>query len=106
MFTDWSSEGSPRVRNNQCIQSARSIEPRRTEPAIIEPEEEQTTRHVLSEVLTTPSVQSQTDQVGIRLADRGINTSVVDIRLTEEEARVDVIHAHSIGIQVPSASSE
>ena len=106
LFTDWSSEGSPRDRNNQCIQSARSTEPRRIEEAIREPEEEQTIRHVLSEVSTTPSVQVQTDQVGTRLVDREINTSVVDIRPTEEEVRADLIHAHSIGIQVPSASSE
>ena len=40
LFTDWSSEGSPRDRNSQCIQSAKSIEPRRTESVIREPEEE------------------------------------------------------------------
>ena len=61
---------------------------------------------ILSEVLTTPSVQVHTDQVGPRLVDRETNTSVVDVRPTEEEARADLIHAHSIGIQVPSASSE
>ena len=106
LFTDWSSEDSPRDRNNQCIQSARSVEPRRTELATREPEEEQAIRHVLSEVSTTPSIQVQTDQVGTRFVDREINTSVVDIRPTEEEARADLIHAHSIGIQVPSASSD
>ena len=105
-FTDWSSEGSPGDRNNQCIQSARSVESRRTELAIREPEEEQAIRHVLSDVSTTPSVQVQTDQVGTRFVDRETNTSVVDIRPTEEEARADLIHAHSIGIQVPSARSE
>ena len=106
LFTDWSSEGSPRDRNNQHIQSARSVEPRRTEPATREPEEEQAIRHVLSEVLTTPSIQVQTDQVGTRFVDSETNTSVVDIRPTEEEARADLIYANSIGIQVPSASSE
>ena len=30
----------------------------------------------------------------------------MDIRPTEEGARTDVIYAHSIGIQVPSANSE
>ena len=107
LFTDWSSEGSPRDRNNQHIQSARSAEPRRTEPATREPEEEEEAiRHVLSEVLTTSSIQVQTDQVGTRFVDRETNTSVVDIRPTEEEVRADFIYAHSIGIQVPSASSE
>ena len=31
LFTDWSSEGSPRERDNQRVQSARSVESRRTE---------------------------------------------------------------------------
>ena len=106
LFTDWSSEGSPRDRNNQCIQSARSVEPRRTEIATREPEEEQAIRHVLSEVSTTPSIQVQTYQVGIRLVDRETNTSVVDIRVTEEKTSTDIIHAQSIGIQVSSAIGE
>ena len=106
LFTDWSSEGSPRGRNNQHIQSTRSVESRRIEPATREPEEEQAIRHILSKVSTTPSVQVCIDQVGSRLVDRETNTSVVDVRPTEEEARADLIHAHSIGIQVPSASSE
>ena len=106
LFTDWSSEGSPRDRNNQHIQSARSVGTRRVEPATREPEEEQAIRHILSEVSTTRSVQVCTDQVGPRLVDRETNTSVVDIRPTEEEVRTDLIYAHSIGIQVPSASSD
>ena len=105
LFTDWSSEGSPRDRNNQRIQSARSVEPR-TEPVIRESEGEQAIRHVLSDVSTTPSIRVQTEQVSTRFVDREINTSVVDIRPPEGQARADLIHAHSIGIQVPSASSE
>ena len=58
LFTDWSSESSPRDRNNQCIQSARSAEPR-TEPVTREPETEQAISHVLSDVLTTPSIRVQ-----------------------------------------------
>ena len=54
---------------------------------------------------TTLSVQVRTDQVGPRLVDRETNTSVVDIRPIEEEARTDLIYTHSIGIQMPSASS-
>ena len=106
MFTDWSSEGSPRDRNNQHILSARNEAPIRTEPATREPEEEQAIRHVLSEVSTTLSVQVQTDQVGTRFVDRETNTSVIDIRPTDEKARADLVYAHSIGIQVPSVSSE
>ena len=30
LFTDWSSEGSPRERTSQWLQSARSVESRRT----------------------------------------------------------------------------
>ena len=43
--------------------------------------------------------------MGPRFVDRETNTSVVDIRPVDEEARVDLIHTHSIGIQMPSASS-
>ena len=105
LFTDWSSEGSPRDRNNQHIQSARSVEPR-TELVTREPEEEQAIRHVLSDVSTTSSIPVQTDQVGTRFVNRETNTSVINIRPTEEEARADLLYAHSVGIQVPSASSE
>ena len=55
LFTDWSSEGSLRERNNQHIQPARNESARRREPTTREPEE-QASRHNLSEVLTTPSV--------------------------------------------------
>ena len=55
LFMDWSSEGSPRDRNNQCIQSARRVEPR-TELVTRELEEEQMIRHVLSDMLTAPSI--------------------------------------------------
>ena len=104
LFMDWSSEGSPRDRNNQHIQSVRNVEPR-TELVTREPEEEQAIRHVLSEVSTTSSIPVQTDQVGPRHVDRETNTSVVDIRPIGEEVRTDLIYTHSIGIQMPSVSS-
>ena len=44
--------------------------------------------------------------MGVRLVDRETNTSVVDIRHLREEVRMDIIHACSKGIQVPSSSSE
>ena len=104
LFTDWSSEGSPRDRNNQCTQPIRNESARRREPITREPEE-QAIRHVLSEVLPTPSVPVHTDQVVLRHVDRETNTSVVDIRPIGEEARTDLIYTQSIGIQMPSVSS-
>ena len=59
LFTDWSSEGSPRERVNQRIQSARSVESRRTinptEQSVREPEDNEVLRYVLSDVTTTLS---------------------------------------------------
>ena len=59
LFTDWSSEGSPRERVNQQIQSARSVESRRTinqtEQSVREPGDDEVLRYVLSDVTTTPS---------------------------------------------------
>ena len=106
LFTDWSSEGSPRERSMQHIQTAQNVEPWRTELVIREPEGEQAIRHRLSEVSTTPSVQVRTDQVGTRFVDREVNTSVMDERPTEGEARTNIIQTHNIRIQVPSVSSE
>ena len=104
LFTDWSSEGSPRDRNNQHTQPTRNESARRREPITRQPEE-QAIRHNLSEVSTTPTVQVRTDQVGPRRVDRETNTSVVGIRPIDEEARTDLIHTHSIGIQMSSGSS-
>ena len=110
LFTDWSSEGSPRERVNQQIQSARSVESRRTinqtEQSVREPGDDEVLRYVLSDVTTTPSARIQISQVGARFIDRETNTSEVEIRPPREEVRSDIIHAHSKGIQVPSSSSE
>ena len=70
-----------------------------------ESEREQAIRYRLNEVSIILSVQVQTDQIGPRLVDRGTNTTVVDIRPVDEEARDDLISTHSIGIQMPSAGS-
>ena len=56
--------------------------------------------------MTTSSAQVQLDQVGIRLVDRETNTSVVHIRPLREEMRIDIIHACSKGIQVPTSGSD
>ena len=59
LFTDWSSEGSPRERANQQIQSARSVESRRTinptEQTVRESGDDEVLRHIPGEVTTTPS---------------------------------------------------
>ena len=106
LFTDWSSEGSPKERSNQQIQLARSVESRRTEQAVREPEDDEVLRHVLSDVPTTLSAQVRIDQVGTRLVDRETNTSEVEARPPREEVRTDIIWVHSKGIQVPSSSSD
>ena len=73
LFTDWSSKGSPRERVNQQIQSARSVESRRTinqtEQSVREPEDDEVLRYVLSDVTTTPSARIQISQVGARFTD-------------------------------------
>ena len=59
LFTDWSSEGSPRERVNQQIQSARSVESRKTvnqiEQTVRELGDDEVLRYVLRDVTTTPS---------------------------------------------------
>ena len=110
LFTNWSSEGSPRERINQQIQSARSIDSRRTiiptEQTVREPGDNEVLRYVLSDVTTTPSAQIQISQVGARFIDRETNTSEIEIRPLREEARIDIDHTHSKGLQVPSSHSE
>ena len=85
---------------------ARSVESRRTEQITTEPGDDEIRRHTLSDVSTTPSAQMQIAPIGVRLIDRETNTSEVDIRPPQEEVRIDIKHAHSRGIQVPSSSSE
>ena len=107
---DWSSEDSPRERVNQQIQSARSVESRRTinqtEQSVREPGDDEVLRYVLSDVTTTPSARIQISQVGARFIDRETNTSEVEIRPPREEVRIDIDHTHSKGVQVPSSHSE
>ena len=110
LFTDWSSVDSPRETVNQCTQSARSVEPKRTvnqtEQPTIDPEDNEVLRYVLSDVTTTPSTQIPISQVGARFVDRETNTSEVEIRPPREEARIDIEHTHSRGVQVPTSHSE
>ena len=110
LFTDWSSEDSPRERVNQQVQSARSVESRWTvnqmEQSVREPGDDEVLRYVLSDVTTTPSARIQISQVGARFIDRETNTSEVEIRHPREEVRTDIDHTHSKGVQVPSSHSE
>ena len=57
-------------------------------------------RHVLGSVMTAPSTQEQTNQVGARFTDHGPNTTAVEIRLLRDEVRTDIIQTHNQGIQV------
>ena len=110
LFTDWSREDSPRERVSQRVQSARSVESRRTvnqtEQSVREPGDNEVLRYVLSDVTTMPSTQIQISQVGARFIDRETNTSEVEIRPPREEVRIDIDHTHSRGVQVPSSHSE
>ena len=113
LFTDWSSEGSPRERvnqHNQSARSARSVESNRTanqaEQSARGPKDNEVLRYVLSDVTTTPSTCIQISQVGARFIDRETNTSEVEIRPPREEVRIDLDHAHNRGVQVPSSHSE
>ena len=110
LFTNWSSENSPRERVARHVQPARSIESHRTvnqtEQSAREPEDNEVLRYVLNDVTPTPSDRIQISQVGARFIDRETNTSEVETRPLREEVRTDRIHAHSKGIQVPSSNSE
>ena len=44
--------------------------------------------------------------MGARFVDRETNTSEVEIRPPREEARIDIEHTHSKGVQVPTSHSE
>ena len=110
LFTNWSSEDSPRERANQQLQSARSIESRRTTSQTEQIEREsgdvEELRHIPVSMMTVPSTQEQTNQVGARLIDHETNTTDVETRLPRDEVRTDVIQTHNQGIQVPSSSGE
>ena len=110
LFTNWSSENSPRERVVQRVQSARSIKSLRTmtqaEQNVREPDDNEVLRYVLRDLTYTPRDSIQISQVGARLIDRETNTSEVEERFPREEVRTDNTHTHSKGIQVPSSNSE
>ena len=69
LFTDWSSEGSPREIQSLQIPSARSKESRRTINHTEQPVREPGDDEVLSDMTITPSAQIQISQVGARFID-------------------------------------
>ena len=110
LFTNWSSVDSLQERVNQCNQSAKSVESNRTviqtEQPTIDPGDNEVLRYVPSDVTTTPSTRIQISQAGARFVDRETNTSEVEIRPPREEARIDIEHTHSKGVQLPTSYSE
>ena len=63
-------------------------------------------RHVPDRVMTVPSAQERTNQVGANLIDCETNTADVEIRLSNEMVRMDLFQTHDQGIQVPSSSGD
>ena len=55
---------------------------------------------------TIPNTHQQISQVGARFVDRETNTSEVEIGPQREEARTDIKHTHSRGVQVPTSHSD
>ena len=110
LFTDWSSLDSPRERTTPHNQSARSVEPNTTvnqiEQPIIDPEDSEVLRHILSDVMTTPSTHIQLYQVGARLIDRETNTSEIELRPQRDEMRIDIKQTQSKSVQVPTSHSD
>ena len=93
----------------QGIQSARSVEPDTTvvqpEQSSRDPEDHEVLRHILSDVMSTPSTHIQVDEVGARLVDRETNTSATELRPQREEIRINIKHTQSKGVQVPTSHS-
>ena len=102
LFTEWSSEDSPRERANQQLQSVRSTEsrgiPSQTEQTERVSRDAREVRHVPESVMTGSSTQEQMNQVGTRITEHEPNTAVVQIRLTRDE---EIIHSHNQGVKVP-----
>ena len=86
------------------VESYRTVN--QTEQPPRDPEDTEVLRHVLSDVMTTPSTRIPISQVGARFIDRETNTSEVEIRPPREEVRIDIDHTHSKGVQVPYSHSD
>ena len=56
-----------------------------------ESRDDEESRHVPESMMTVPSTQEQTNQVGARFINRKTNTTDAEIRLPTDEVRTDII---------------
>ena len=111
LFTDWSSNDSPRERVTQHNLSARSVEPNttqtvnQTEQPELDPARNEAVGNISNDVTTVPSTHQQLSQVGTRFIDRETNTSEVEVRAQREETSIDILHNHSRDVQMPTSHS-
>ena len=111
LFTDWSSNNSPRERETQCNLSARSVEPdtiqtvNQTEQPEMDSVRNEVMENILSDVTTVPSTHQLLSQVDTRFIDRKTNTSKVVLRSQREENRINILSDHSRDIQMPTSCS-
>ena len=111
LFTDWSSNNSPRARETQHNLSTRSVEPNtiQTVNQTEQPEMDSTRNEVMenihSDVTTVPSTHRQLSQVDTRFVDRETNTSEVELRSQREETSKNILSDHSRDIQIPTSHS-
>ena len=77
-----------------------------TEQPIIDPERSVVLENAPSDVMTISSTCQQSSQVGTRLVDGETNMSEVETRPQGEEARTDIKHRYSKGVQVPTSHSD
>ena len=89
LFTDWSSNDSPRERETQCNLLVRSVEPNttqtvnQTEQPELDPARNEAVGSISNDVATVPSTHQQLSQVGTRFIDRETNISEVEVRASE-----------------------
>ena len=111
LFTDWSSNNSPRERETQHNLSARSVEPNttqtvnQTERSELDSVRNEVMENILSDVMTVPSTRQQLSQVDTRFIDRETNTSKVELRSQREETRINILSDHSRDVQMPPSHS-
>ena len=111
LFTDWSSNNSPRARETQCNLSTRSGEPNtiqtvnQTEQPEMNPTRNEVMENILSDVMTMPSTHRQLSQVDTRFVDRETNISEFELRPQREETRINILSDHSRDIQIPTSCS-
>ena len=94
LFTNWSSQDSPRVRTspqNVSVQDTEQVinQPdNQTDQPGTEPAQVEVMGNTLNDDVTTLSTHQQPNQVGTRLIDMGTNTSDVEVRSQREGVRI------------------